>query len=786
MPSREDASALEAGRDGNVNDEEEEEEEEEDLDAFLAHVLAGSKLSEEEREQLESESSVSALDTTVATAAEAENELDALLADVLGPPSTPAITPGGPGPKFEHKEGGHSATPLKDRWRSLPFQFTQALSQTEPSLDEVLGLIRENEGRVLPGFRGRIWALILGVPVPPSIDGASGHAGPHLPQPDGEDALAALAESARLRCMLGTSGPAPATTGAPPAVDDNIPQALEIRTMLREFCRTTRMEPAECHPGFADLTCILMCQDSGIQVPEVVPLMQALSRVEAIVSPNISAADLGPCLETLVRIHKPHLYEHIAQTLHAADQSLEQVIPQRAFEFGLAGEVGLPGALSLLDALVLDVAKPEPDPRGPLKLYCLLAVVLKAHAALMQSAEPDAMLAVIHEAARSVYSHESALALADHAAALRRSTPITFQDPLAARAAGLQHSGSGVHGTGEAGQAFSNPARSAPKAVAAWFHSASSAALSALAADPDPASSAPAARTSAAPSLADRFKLTMGIGDRSAASIRAKAAPVLLRDTPTPPPSAHPDPGSAHVVRGLRRIDSDDRSALFQVADDDGMGGARAADGGGVGAGAGAYRDDDFARGADDDLDPEAYDMHRRAREESARGHHLLSGLGVGASLRIGDFLNGNWLGEDWNCYFSPLCRVLGSRDVDEEASEVVALVAHARLLLLSLHGAVDLGVIHKLHRRSKEVLTSLLAESSLPVRFNCHVAVLQKVTFAPGSVTNLKLYLPPADSGASADVSNSDPAHIFLVLSHEDVRGFVASLRAATREFTT
>ncbi|GBG29619.1 Hypothetical Protein FCC1311_058402 [Hondaea fermentalgiana] len=331
-------------------------------------------------------------------------------------------------------------------------------------------------GRIPAKYRAEIWCKLLHTSEDVHASSRQHGRGQQPSREDEESVLKAMAESAVLRhANLAEEQRKLGDCENPSEVlreaDDLF---VEVQMHTRVVVRAFDVEISLCDPGIADVVHVLASPALKLSPFEVAPLMQELRRKRVLllqfpdddtVVPSI-LQKRAKLLELVLRLHAPDLAERVFSF-----GPPQVVIPWRWWRCAFAGEVVTTSLLTIWDLLIVD-ACPETngdhgpshaspltgvwegcDPRGPLAVYMMIALLVKCKDALMSNEDtkiiecqatdnpnrakatedsPQHFLAVLRAAVARIPAGE-AMQLCDEAKILRASTPLdvieeAFQD----------------------------------------------------------------------------------------------------------------------------------------------------------------------------------------------------------------------------------------------------------------------------------------------------------------------------------------------------------------------
>jgi hypothetical protein len=625
--------------------------------------------------------------------------------------------------------------------------------------------------------------------------------------------LTALAESAALRSSTLDKARVAAAAGdslesaleAAPVAPRG---AAALAAQLGAVLTILRVGPPLCDPGAADVVLALSHPGLRLANAEVAPLLQSLQqhRVLLLQFPE-SDATVPAILSRRSALLDAALGHHdadlAARLLRVAPSQV--FMPWRWWRCAFAGEVPVSSLLPLWDQLIID-ALPESsgeetdegcardaltgvqdgcDPRGALVVYVMLALLLRAKERLLGDVEAQQCVETLR-ALLVAASPADVAALCDEARILRASTPIGLvRDAMAAprrqdeelhevrqqqqqqqqntRSVGPAVAGAGAAATAAAttgGAAATTTtasvtSRPATIAAASWLaglgRMSGLGGISSSSGSPPTCAGAPPAPPMA---LAERVKLTFGIGDASAAAIaESKAAELRARSELQAARKAAVeenlllldvendgyDAAAADAQERAAEQEEEERlagAALLAVEEPPPVGDAlraTAADSGSVGGGGGGSSGSSSSDREDADLAGQEQDPGQRERRRVARTKLKISGLREGSRFSVALLRQ---LGPDREWQLIPVW-VTNSR-------LALLLVAHFRLVLLDAV-ALDLAqhfAQQQQTRFNKEELLEVIDGVGLVVRSSRHLSEVAKITFAPAEEPNLRVSL--------------------------------------------
>lgn len=304
-------------------------------------------------------------------------------------------------------------------------------------------------GRVHPKYRADVWCKLLhtrdDVRVSPRQHGRD-----QQPSREDEDSvLKAMTESTIIRHAglveeqrrLGIDDPDEILRDAH-ADDLHVEVIMHTRVVVRAF----DVEISLCDPGIADVVYVLASPILKLSPFHIAPLIQELRRKRVLllqfpdddaVVPSI-LAKRAKLLELVLRLHD----EELAHRVFSIGPP-QVVIPWRWWRCAFAGEVVVSSLLTIWDLLIVD-ACPENngdegpshaslltgvwegcDPRGPLAVYMMIALLVKCRQSLMEGDDtsPQHFLDVLRSAVARIPASD-AVQLCEEAKILRASTPL--------------------------------------------------------------------------------------------------------------------------------------------------------------------------------------------------------------------------------------------------------------------------------------------------------------------------------------------------------------------------
>jgi len=234
-------------------------------------------------------------------------------------------------------------------------------------------------------------------------------------------------------------------------LEDQDELLVELQSSIRVIVRSFGIDASFCDPGVADVALVLISPQLKVCPYDLGPFIQALQRkrVVALQFPHDHVVSI--ILQKRAKLLHLGLELHGEELCSCVDKigPLQQLVPWRWWRCAFAGEISLASILPIWDLLVTD-ACPESygdhgpsnvsqhtgvwegcDPRGPLAVYLILALLLSRREIIMKTGpiqNKEIMTSqmfreVLHSATRDIPESE-AHELCAEARALRASTPL--------------------------------------------------------------------------------------------------------------------------------------------------------------------------------------------------------------------------------------------------------------------------------------------------------------------------------------------------------------------------
>uniref|UniRef100_A0A7S2WP49 Rab-GAP TBC domain-containing protein n=1 Tax=Mucochytrium quahogii TaxID=96639 RepID=A0A7S2WP49_9STRA len=406
------------------------------------------------------------------------------------------------------------------------------LGLNETSRSSILNICKKM-GKIHKSFRIQVWMCLLGIEADKNgIQVLRNRPRTYSSDHDDEDEeiINAMTETAVLRNAALKSETEEHDRSW--VLEENGSTVSQVRTHTRETVRAFSVPASMLDPGLVDVIYVLSSSLLGVpgdQIPLVVAELQR-KRILLLQFPEedsivkMIVARRAKLLDLAMELHDKEIGEYLSRIAES-----RVLIPWRWWRCAFAGDLAVSSLLVLWDRLLIDacpensgdegpsIASPKTgigegcDPRGPLVVYIIIALLIRSKVTILgdESSDPSQasrVLEVLRSGVAALSAHD-VVVVCEEARILRASTPL----PVIDQAFKEEEKKVPVESIVETSSIAANGDKTSQQKktmFGGWFSR------------PKQQEKVQTGHAAKKTSFADRFKLTLGLGDSSADALK--------------------------------------------------------------------------------------------------------------------------------------------------------------------------------------------------------------------------------------------------------------------------